>query len=93
MGSHGDLLLAGVHVTCPWHGRQYDVTPGTVVQDPGVAVRLGEYMEPPRLGDVADLSDREASALDNPLNGSYVRVLIIEAVVVLLLFVLGRMFR
>ncbi len=25
-------------VTCPWHGWQYDVRSGTLVQDPGVGV-------------------------------------------------------
>ncbi len=30
--------LGGRIVTCPWHGWQYDVTTGTLVQDPAVGV-------------------------------------------------------
>jgi len=50
-------------------------------------------MGPRGLGDVAEAEHREVSALDHPLNSSYVRVLIIEVVLVVLLFLLGRMFR
>lgn len=30
--------LRGCIVTCPWHGWQYDVTTGTLMQDPRLAV-------------------------------------------------------
>jgi nitrite reductase/ring-hydroxylating ferredoxin subunit len=29
-------------VTCPWHGWQYDVTTGTLVQDPAIGVSRHE---------------------------------------------------
>lgn len=35
----------------------------------------------------------QSSPLDNPLNSTYVRVIVIEVVVIVLLFILGRMFR
>jgi nitrite reductase (NADH) small subunit len=37
-GPLGDGLLEGKIVTCPWHGWQYDVTSGKVVQNPAVGV-------------------------------------------------------
>jgi hypothetical protein len=33
-----------------------------------------------------------ASALDNPLNATYVRVLVVETVIVILLIIIGRIF-
>jgi nitrite reductase (NADH) small subunit len=33
---------AGCLVTCPWHGWQYNVTTGTLVQDPSVGVTKHE---------------------------------------------------
>ena len=30
--------ISGVIVTCPWHGWQYDLTTGTLIQDPIVGV-------------------------------------------------------
>jgi hypothetical protein len=35
----------------------------------------------------------EASPLDDPLNPTYVRVIVIEIVVIVLLFILGRLFQ
>jgi hypothetical protein len=35
----------------------------------------------------------EASPLDNPLNPTYVRVIAIEIVVIVLLFIFGRLFQ
>ena len=35
----------------------------------------------------------EPSPLDNPLNSTYVRVIVIEVVVIVLLFILGRLFQ
>jgi hypothetical protein len=35
----------------------------------------------------------EASPLDNPFNSTYVRVMVIEVVVIILLFILGRLFQ
>jgi hypothetical protein len=35
----------------------------------------------------------ESSPLDNPFNPTYVRVIVIEVVVIVLLFVLGRLFQ
>ena len=49
-------------------------------------------MKPPGAADVQNSPDRKASALDNPLSGTYVRVLIIEVVVIALLFILVRLF-
>ena len=37
-GPLGQGLLEGKIVTCPWHGWQYDVTSGKVVQNPTVGV-------------------------------------------------------
>jgi len=37
-GPLGEGQLEGKVVTCPWHGWQYDVTNGTVVQNPAAAV-------------------------------------------------------
>ena len=37
-GPLGDGVLEGSVVTCPWHGWQYDVTTGTVSQNPSVGV-------------------------------------------------------
>ena len=37
-GPLGDGPLEGSVVTCPWHGWQYDVTSGKVVQNPAVGV-------------------------------------------------------
>ena len=34
--------IAGTIVTCPWHGWQYDVTTGTLIQDPIVGVSRHE---------------------------------------------------
>ena len=41
-GPLSDGPLAGCLVTCPWHGWQYDVTSGTLVQDPRVNVTKHE---------------------------------------------------
>jgi nitrite reductase (NADH) small subunit len=37
-GPLGQGSLEGKVVTCPWHGWQYDVTNGKVVQNPAAAV-------------------------------------------------------
>jgi nitrite reductase (NADH) small subunit len=37
-GPLGEGLLEGKVVTCPWHGWQYDVTTGKVVQNPAAGV-------------------------------------------------------
>ena len=37
-GPLGQGPLSGKVVTCPWHGWQYDVTTGKVVQNPAVGV-------------------------------------------------------
>jgi nitrite reductase (NADH) small subunit len=37
-GPLGDGPLEGKIVTCPWHGWQYDVTTGKVMQNPAVGV-------------------------------------------------------
>src|SRR5208337_4332083 len=37
-GPLGQGLLEGKVVTCPWHGWQFDVTNGKVVQNPAAAV-------------------------------------------------------
>jgi len=34
--------IAGHIVTCPWHGWQYDITTGVLIQDPGVGVSRHE---------------------------------------------------
>ena len=33
-GPLGEGELEGAVVTCPWHGRQFDLTSGRIVQDP-----------------------------------------------------------
>jgi nitrite reductase (NADH) small subunit len=38
-GPLGDGPLEGKIVTCPWHGWQYDVTTGKVMQSPTVGVK------------------------------------------------------
>ena len=37
-GPLGDGPLEGKIVTCPWHGWQYDVTTGKILQNPSVGV-------------------------------------------------------
>ena len=37
-GPLGQGALQATTVTCPWHGWQYDVTTGKVVQNPSVGV-------------------------------------------------------
>jgi nitrite reductase/ring-hydroxylating ferredoxin subunit len=37
-GPLGQGLLEGKIVTCPWHGWQYDVTNGKLLQNPAVGV-------------------------------------------------------
>ncbi len=34
--------VKGAIVTCPWHGWQFDVTTGALIQDPGVGVSRHE---------------------------------------------------
>ena len=34
--------VSGTIVTCPWHGWQYDLTTGTLIQDPRVGVSRHE---------------------------------------------------
>ena len=41
-GPLSDGPLAGCVVTCPWHGWQYDVTSGALVQEPRVGVTKHE---------------------------------------------------
>ena len=41
-GPLSDGAITGCIVTCPWHGWQYDLTSGTLVQDPTVGVRRHE---------------------------------------------------
>ena len=41
-GPLSDGQLIGRLVTCPWHGWQYDVTTGSLVQDPSVGVDTHE---------------------------------------------------
>jgi nitrite reductase/ring-hydroxylating ferredoxin subunit len=41
-GPLSDGQVSGCIVTCPWHGWQYDVTTGVLVQDPGVGVTAHE---------------------------------------------------
>jgi nitrite reductase (NADH) small subunit len=38
-GPLGEGSLEGTVVTCPWHGWQYDVTTGKLVQQPSDGVR------------------------------------------------------
>jgi nitrite reductase (NADH) small subunit len=49
-GPLGDGSLEGKIVTCPWHGWQYDVTTGKVMQNPAVGVAC--YAVEVRGGDV-----------------------------------------
>ena len=37
-GPLSDGAIAGCVVTCPWHGWQYDLTTGSLIQDPRVGV-------------------------------------------------------
>ncbi len=37
-GPLGQGMMSGSTVTCPWHGWQYDVTTGKVLQNPAVGV-------------------------------------------------------
>jgi nitrite reductase/ring-hydroxylating ferredoxin subunit len=37
-GPLADGLVGNCTVTCPWHGWQFDVTTGTLIQDPSVGV-------------------------------------------------------
>lgn len=41
-GPLADGAIRGCIVTCPWHAWQYDVTTGTLVQDPVVGVTRHE---------------------------------------------------
>ena len=41
-GPLAEGTLTGRVVTCPWHGWQYDVTTGTLVQDPSAGVTTHE---------------------------------------------------
>ena len=41
-GPLGEGFLDGTIVTCPWHGWQYDLTTGTLIQDPRVGVSRHE---------------------------------------------------
>ena len=41
-GPLADGVLSHCIVTCPWHGWQFDVTTGVLVQDPRVGVTLHE---------------------------------------------------
>ena len=41
-GPLSDGPIAGCVVTCPWHGWQYDVTSGALVQEPRVGVTKHE---------------------------------------------------
>ena len=41
-GPLSDGAIVGCMVTCPWHGWQYDLTSGTLVQDPTVGVTRHE---------------------------------------------------
>jgi len=38
-GPLGEGLLEGSVVTCPWHGWQYDVSTGKVIENPSVGVQ------------------------------------------------------
>jgi nitrite reductase (NADH) small subunit len=37
-GPLGEGSLQGKTVTCPWHGREYDVTTGKLLQNPSMGV-------------------------------------------------------
>ena len=41
-GPLADGMLSRCIVTCPWHGWQFDVATGALVQDPGVGVSRHE---------------------------------------------------
>jgi nitrite reductase/ring-hydroxylating ferredoxin subunit len=41
-GPLSEGVIAGCVVTCPWHGWQYDVVTGALVQDPSVALTRHE---------------------------------------------------
>ena len=41
-GPLAEGYLGGCIVTCPWHGWQFDVTTGALVQDPSVGVTRHE---------------------------------------------------
>ena len=45
-------------------------------------------MQPPHIEEA-----KESSPLDDPLNATYVRVMVIEVVIIVLLFILGRLFQ
>ena len=47
-------------------------------------------MKPPK---PEDSISGESSPLDDPLNSTYVRVIAIEIVIIVLLFILGRLFQ
>ena len=49
-GPLGDGPLEGKIVTCPWHGWQYDVTTGRIVQNASVGVAC--YKTEVRGGDI-----------------------------------------
>lgn len=41
-GPLSEGVVAGNVVTCPWHGWQFDLTNGVLVQDPSVGVTVHE---------------------------------------------------
>ena len=41
-GPLADGMLSDCIVTCPWHGWQFDITTGVLVQDPRVGVTRHE---------------------------------------------------
>jgi|SoimicmetaTmtHPA_FD_contig_31_10618896_length_625_multi_2_in_0_out_0_2 hypothetical protein len=46
-----------------------------------------------RLPTIEDPNSHESSPLDDPLNSTYVRVIAIEIVIIILLFIVGRLFQ
>jgi hypothetical protein len=46
-----------------------------------------------RLPTIEDPNSKESSPLDDPLNSTYVRVIAIEIVIIILLFIVGRLFQ
>ena len=46
-----------------------------------------------RLPTIEDPNSHESSPLDDPLNSTYVRVIAIEIVVIILLFIVGLLFQ
>jgi len=42
---------------------------------------------------IEDPNSNESSPLDNPLNSTYLRVIAIEIVIIILLFIVGRLFQ